>query len=117
MGNPGVTRRNVTGKVSGRLESARLRVARKRMWLSTMQAVAYHAVHTARPFFDDSVKFRPIVGMRHAIAEGCVSSKSRHTCTPPLFRQFCEPTLLEFLDENRDSWMCVCRFRSGGNLR
>jgi hypothetical protein len=57
LANPGVTRRNVTGKVSGRLESARLRVARKRMWLSTTQAVAYQAAHTARPFFDDLVKF------------------------------------------------------------
>jgi hypothetical protein len=53
--------------------------------------------------------------MRHAIAEGCVPSKSRHTCTPPLFRQFCEPTLLQFLGENRDSWVRV-QFSLGGDF-
>jgi len=32
-------------------------VASKRMWLSTKQAEAFYAVHKARPFFNDLVKF------------------------------------------------------------
>jgi nucleoside-diphosphate kinase len=55
---PDATRRNLTGKIIDRLESAGLRiVAQKRLWLSTKQAEAFYAVHKARPFFHDLVKF------------------------------------------------------------
>ena len=56
--NPDATRRNLTGKVIDRLETAGLRVvAQKRLWLSQKQAEAFYAVHKARPFFNDLVKF------------------------------------------------------------
>ncbi len=55
---PDATRRNLTGKVVDRLESAGLRViAQKRIWMSAKQAEAFYAVHKARPFFHDLVKF------------------------------------------------------------
>lgn len=55
---PDATRRNLTGKVVDRFETAGLRVvASKRMWLSTKQAEAFYGVHKARPFFNDLVKF------------------------------------------------------------
>jgi nucleoside-diphosphate kinase len=55
---PDATRRNLTGKIVDRLESSGLRVvAQKRVWLSTKQAEAFYAVHKARPFFHDLVKF------------------------------------------------------------
>jgi nucleoside-diphosphate kinase len=55
---PDATRRNLTGKVVDRFETAGLRVvASKRLWLSTKQAEAFYAVHKARPFFNDLVKF------------------------------------------------------------
>jgi len=55
---PDATRRNLTGKVIDRFETAGLRVvASKRLWLSTKQAEAFYAVHKARPFFGDLVKF------------------------------------------------------------
>jgi len=55
---PDATRRNLTGKVVDRFETAGLRVvASKRMWLSTKQAEAFYAVHKARPFFNDLVNF------------------------------------------------------------
>lgn len=55
---PDATRRNLTGKVIDRFETAGLRVvAQKRLWLSQKQAEAFYAVHKARPFFNDLVKF------------------------------------------------------------
>jgi nucleoside-diphosphate kinase len=55
---PDATRRNLTGKVVDRLETAGLRVvAQKRLWLSQKQAEAFYAVHKERPFFGDLVKF------------------------------------------------------------
>ena len=55
---PDATRRNLTGKVVDRFETAGLRVvASKRLWLSAKQAEAFYAVHKARPFFNDLVKF------------------------------------------------------------
>jgi nucleoside-diphosphate kinase len=55
---PDATRRNLTGKIIDRLESAGLRiVAQKRLWLSIKEAEAFYAVHKARPFFHDLVKF------------------------------------------------------------
>jgi nucleoside-diphosphate kinase len=55
---PDATRRNLTGKIIDRFETAGLRVvAQKRVWLSQKQAEAFYAVHKARPFFNDLVKF------------------------------------------------------------
>jgi nucleoside-diphosphate kinase len=55
---PDATRRNITGKIIDRLESAGLRViAQKRLQLSRAQAEAFYAVHRERPFFNDLVSF------------------------------------------------------------
>ena len=55
---PDATRRNITGKIIDRLESAGLRIiAQKRIRLSREQAEAFYAVHRERPFFNDLVSF------------------------------------------------------------
>lgn len=55
---PDATRRNITGKVLDRIESAGLRiVAQKRLLLSRAQAEAFYAVHRERPFFRSLVEF------------------------------------------------------------
>ena len=55
---PDATRRNLTGQIVARFESAGLRVvASRRMRLSTAQAEAFYAVHKARPFFGSLVEF------------------------------------------------------------
>ncbi|MGB8365994.1 MAG: nucleoside-diphosphate kinase [Rhizomicrobium sp.] len=55
---PDATRRNLTGQIVARFESAGLRVvAQRRMLLSTAQAEAFYAVHKARPFFRSLVEF------------------------------------------------------------
>ena len=55
---PDATRRNLTGKIIDRFETAGLRVvAQRRVWLSNKEAEAFYAVHKARPFFNDLVKF------------------------------------------------------------
>jgi nucleoside-diphosphate kinase len=55
---PDATRRNLTGKIVERFESAGLRVvAQKRIWMTQKQAEGFYAVHKARPFFHDLVKF------------------------------------------------------------
>lgn len=55
---PDATRRNLTGKIIDRLESAGLRVvASKRLHLTKTQAEGFYAVHKERPFFNDLVKF------------------------------------------------------------
>jgi nucleoside-diphosphate kinase len=55
---PDATRRNLTGKIIDRFESAGLRVvASKRVWLSKAQAEGFYAVHKERPFFNDLVNF------------------------------------------------------------
>jgi nucleoside-diphosphate kinase len=55
---PDATRRNLTGKIIDRFESAGLRVvASKRVWLSKAQAEGFYAVHKERPFFNDLVSF------------------------------------------------------------
>ncbi len=49
---PDATRRNLTGQINARFESAGLRiVAQKRLHLSAAQAEAFYAVHKERPFF------------------------------------------------------------------
>mgnify|MGYP005844864065 CR=1 FL=1 len=55
---PDATRRNITGKIIDRLESAGLRVvAQKRIQMSKAQAEGFYAVHKERPFFNDLVSF------------------------------------------------------------
>ena len=55
---PDATRRNLTGQITARLESAGLRiVAQKRKRLSELEAKAFYAVHKERPFYDDLVAF------------------------------------------------------------
>ncbi|MCB1491146.1 MAG: nucleoside-diphosphate kinase [Rhodobiaceae bacterium] len=55
---PDATRRNITGKVIDKLESAGLRViASKRIHMSKEQAEGFYAVHRERPFFNDLVAF------------------------------------------------------------
>ncbi len=51
---PDVTRRNLTGAVNARIESADLRIiAQKRLWLTLEQAQKFYAVHKERSFFND----------------------------------------------------------------
>jgi nucleoside-diphosphate kinase len=55
---PDATRRNLTGKVTAKLEEAGLRVvASKRIHMSQEQAEGFYAVHKERSFFNDLVKF------------------------------------------------------------
>lgn len=55
---PDATKRNLTGAVNQMLEKAGLQVvAQKRLRLSKEMAEAFYAVHKARPFFNDLVKF------------------------------------------------------------
>jgi nucleoside-diphosphate kinase len=55
---PDATRRNLTGKINDRFESAGLRiVAQKRLQLTKQQAEAFYAVHKERPFYGDLVAF------------------------------------------------------------
>jgi nucleoside-diphosphate kinase len=55
---PDATRRNLTGAVNSKLETAGLRIiAQKRLRLTEEQAKAFYAVHAARPFYSDLVAF------------------------------------------------------------
>jgi len=55
---PDATRRNLTGKVTAKLEDAGLRViASKRIHLTREQAEAFYAVHKERPFYGDLCDF------------------------------------------------------------
>jgi nucleoside-diphosphate kinase len=55
---PDATERNITGKVITCLEEGGLRiVAQKRIHMTQKQAEGFYAVHKARPFFKDLVKF------------------------------------------------------------
>lgn len=55
---PDATRRNLTGAINARFESAGLRiVAQRRMRLTPEQAGAFYAVHKERPFYADLVRF------------------------------------------------------------
>ncbi|MGA7326766.1 MAG: nucleoside-diphosphate kinase [Rhodomicrobium sp.] len=55
---PDATARNITGKIITKFEEAGLRVvAQKRMQWDETDAAAFYAVHKARPFFTDLVKF------------------------------------------------------------
>ena len=55
---PDATRRNITGKVTAKLEEAGLRViASKRIHLTREQAEGFYAVHKERPFYNDLCNF------------------------------------------------------------
>ena len=76
MIKPDATRRNLTGKIVDRLESAGLRVvASKRIHMSKEQAEGFYAVHKERPFFGELVDFMisaPVV-VQVLEAEGAVA--------------------------------------------
>lgn len=58
MIKPDATRRNITGKIVDKLESAGLRVvAQKRILMSKATAEAFYAVHSERPFFQELTEF------------------------------------------------------------
>lgn len=55
---PDATRRNLTGKITAKLEEGGLRVvASKRIRMSRAQAEGFYAVHKERPFFGELVEF------------------------------------------------------------
>ncbi|MDJ0947836.1 MAG: nucleoside-diphosphate kinase [Alphaproteobacteria bacterium] len=55
---PDATKRNITGKIIDRLESAGLRVvAQKRIRMTRAQAEGFYDVHKERPFFDSLCTF------------------------------------------------------------
>ena len=55
---PDATRRNLTGAINAVIEKAGLRiVAQKRVKWKLADAKAFYAVHAARPFYKDLVKF------------------------------------------------------------
>lgn len=55
---PDATRRNLTGKIIDKIESASLRIiAQKRLWLTLPQTEAFYGVHSTRSFFNDLCTF------------------------------------------------------------
>ena len=55
---PDATRRNLTGQIITKLETAGLRVvAQKRLRLTRGQAETFYAVHSERPFYGSLVEF------------------------------------------------------------
>jgi len=55
---PDATKRNLTGKIIDKLESAGLRVvAQRRIRMTRKQAEGFYAVHKDRPFFGELVEF------------------------------------------------------------
>lgn len=64
---PDATRRNITGAITAKLESAGLRiVASRRIRLTQAQAEEFYDVHRERPFYQDLVNFMlsgPVVVM------------------------------------------------------
>ncbi|MQT11672.1 nucleoside-diphosphate kinase [Segnochrobactrum spirostomi] len=57
MIKPDATKRNITGKIVDRLESAGLKVvAQKRIQITKAQAEAFYGVHRERPFFGELVE-------------------------------------------------------------
>jgi nucleoside-diphosphate kinase len=55
---PDATRRNLTGKITAKLEDGGLRVvASKRIMMTRRQAEGFYAVHRERPFFGELVDF------------------------------------------------------------
>jgi len=55
---PDATARNLIGAINAKIEEAGLRIiAQRRIHMTKAQAEAFYAVHEARPFYADLVKF------------------------------------------------------------
>lgn len=55
---PDAIKKNIIGEIYSRFEKANLKIiAAKMVHLSTQQAEQFYAVHSARPFYKDLVKF------------------------------------------------------------
>jgi len=68
---PDATRRNLTGAINARLETAGLRiVAQKRLHLTKEQAGAFYAVHRKRPFYGDLCEFMSSAPVVVQVLEG-----------------------------------------------
>ena len=68
---PDATERNLTGKVTAKLEEAGLRViASKRIHMTEDQAKGFYAVHAERPFYGDLVKFMTSAPVVVQVLEG-----------------------------------------------
>ena len=68
---PDATERNLTGKITAKLEEAGLRVvASKRIQMSEEQAKGFYAVHAERPFYGDLVKFMTSAPVVVQVLEG-----------------------------------------------
>ena len=66
---PDVTRRNLTGAVNERIESANLRIiAQRRIQLTLEQAQKFYAVHRERSFYNDLCSF--IISSYRRISRG-----------------------------------------------
>ena len=65
MIKPDATKRNLTGKINSYIEAAGfVIVAQKRAKLTKEQAMAFYAVHSARPFFNsliDTITSGPVI--------------------------------------------------------
>ncbi len=68
---PDATRRNLTGAINAKLESAGLRiVAQKRIHMTRAQAEGFYAVHKARPFFGELTEFMSSAPVVVQVLEG-----------------------------------------------
>jgi nucleoside-diphosphate kinase len=68
---PDVTRRNLTGAVSARIEAAGLRiVAQKRVHMKRAEAERFYAVHKERPFFAELVAMMTAAPVVVQVLEG-----------------------------------------------
>ena len=71
MIKPDATKRNLTGKITAKLEEAGLRVvASKRVWMSKAQAEGFYAVHKERPFCGELVATMTAVPTVVQVLEG-----------------------------------------------
>lgn len=68
---PDATRRNLTGAINAKIESAGLRiVAQKRVRMTKEQAQTFYAVHKGKPFFDELVEFMTSAPVVVQVLEG-----------------------------------------------
>ena len=68
---PDVTRRNLTGAVNQRIETAGLRViAQKRVHMTRAQAETFYGVHRERPFFGELVEMMTAAPVVVQVLEG-----------------------------------------------
>ena len=71
MIKPDATKRNLTGKITAKLEDAGRRVvASKRVWMSKAQAEGFYAVHKERPFCGELVATMTAVPTVVQVLEG-----------------------------------------------